>query len=77
MILRSAEGQEFRATQPADLRSHDLLIPNPLNLLDVKNSLLDPTIEIGPSEVIRGYVAFEYSTVEEYPFVHTTFMNLR
>lgn len=77
LILRSVEGQEFRATPVDDLQSDDSLIPNPVHLLDAKNSLLDPIIEIGPSEVIRGYVAFEYSTSEEYPFVHGSFVNLR
>ncbi|MCH8911919.1 MAG: hypothetical protein IH867_14430 [Chloroflexi bacterium] len=51
--------------------------PESSPLVDAKNSLVDPTVEIGPSEVVRGYVAFEYSTAEELPFVHGAFVNLR
>ena len=64
-------------TPAGNLQSHGLAVPNPLHLADVKNSLAGPTVEIGPSEAFRGYVAFEFSTAEEYPFVHAAFVDVR
>ncbi len=77
LILSSAEGREFHATPPGELQSHDLMFPNLLHLTDIKYSLIGPIIKLAPSEVIRGYIAFEYPAAEEYPFVHGAFVNLR
>ena len=74
LVLVSAEGREFRSVAANQLRTQSANYPNPLHLLDVTSPILDPVIRLEASQSVRGYVLFEFRSIEEYPFVHERFV---
>ena len=68
---------EFSVVPTAVMRTTELLFPNLFHLIDIKHTLLRSTLSLAPGQTVRGYVVFEFSTAQEYPFVHNNFVKIQ
>ena len=75
--LMDIGGGEFTAVSADRLRTRELTSPNLFHLVDIKNPLLQTSLSLNGGESVRGYIVFEFSTENEYPFVHDGFVVLR
>ena len=75
--LISQLGTSYLPIPATDITPVGLLVPNLFYMFDTKSQLLERVIELDPSESKRGLLVYEFSTTEEYPFVHDEFMKLK